>query len=280
MEALVNPQKCRVSGHYLNYFREGKGEVVLLVHGITTYSFIWASIFHSLKSDYDVIAVDLLGCGASDKPIDVDYSLKNQANLLNGLLNALTIRKVHFVGHDVGGGIAQIFTVRYPELVASCTLINTVAYDFWPVQPIVAIRTPIIRQLAMATLNLGMFKLIVHRGVFYKSHITPEIMNYFFAPMRDGIGRKAFLHFARCLNNHHLLEIADQLKQLLTPMLIVRGNADVYLGSAISEKLHAGIPGSELVIVPDAGHFIQFDVPEKLYLIILKFIKSHEYGEG
>ena len=189
MKALVDPYRCMVSGHSLTYYREGKGETILFIHGITTYSFIWTELFNSLKSEYEVIAVDLLGCGASDKPIDVDYSLKNQVILLKEFLDVLSIAQVHLVGHDVGGGVAQIFAVRYPESLISCTLINSVAYDFWPVQPIVALRTPIVRQLAMATLDLGMFKLIVQRGVFNKERVTPELMDYFFEPMRYQAGR-------------------------------------------------------------------------------------------
>jgi pimeloyl-ACP methyl ester carboxylesterase len=278
MKELANPQICQVSGNKLNYFREGQGETVLLVHGITTYSFIWAEIFHLLKSDFDVIAVDLLGCGDSDKSVEVDYSLKNQVKLLKEFIDALNIQKVHFVGHDVGGGIAQIFTIRYPESVISSTFINTVAYDFWPVQPIIAMRTPIIRQLAMATLDMGMFKLIVQRGVFHKEKVTSELMNYFFKPMQNKAGRKAFLHFAACLDNKNLIEITGLLKKIETPVLIVRGDADVYLGSNISKKLHSEISISKLVIIPDAGHFIQLDEPEKLAHILQQFIKEKNYA--
>lgn len=278
MKELVNPKRCQVSGNNLNYFREGQGETILLVHGITTYSFIWAEIFHFLKTDFDVIAIDLPGCGDSDKSVQVDYSLKNQAKLLKEFIETLNIQKLHFVGHDVGGGIAQIFTVRYPETVISSTFINTIAYDFWPVQPIIAMRTPIIRQLAMATLDLGMFKLIVQRGVFHKEKVTPELMNYFFKPMQSKAGRKAFLHFAACLDNKDLIEIAGLIKKIKTPVLIVRGNADVYLGSNISAKLHSEISISKLVIIPDAGHFIQLDEPEKLAHILQQFIKEKSYA--
>ena len=278
MKALVNPHKCLVSGHYLNYYREGQGETILLVHGITTYSFLWSDLFYSLKKDYDVIAVDLLGCGQSDKPIDVDYSIKNQAKLLKEFLDVLNISKIHLVGHDVGGGIAQIFTVRYPKAVITSTFINSVAYDFWPVQPVIAMRTPVIRQLAMAALDLGMFKLIVQRGVFYKDRITLELMNYFYKPIHDKTGRKAFLHFASCLNNRNLLEISDELTKIKIPVLIIYGSADNYLPSVTCEKLHAEIPGSKLVIIPDGGHFIQFDVPGELFRIIQMFIKNREYA--
>lgn len=278
MKELVNPQKCQVSGIKLNYFREGQGETVLLVHGITTYSFIWAEIFHLLKSDFDVIAVDLPGCGDSDKSVEVDYSLKHQAELLKEFIDILEIKKVHFVGHDVGGGIAQIFTVRYPEAIITSTFINTVAYDFWPVQPIITMRTPIIRQLAMAILDLGMFKLIVQRGVYHKEKVTSELMNYFFKPMQSKAGRKAFLHFAACLDNKNLIEITGLLKKIETPVLIVRGDADVYLGSNISKKLHSDISISKLVIIPDAGHFVQLDEPEKLAQILQQFIKEKSYA--
>lgn len=276
MDVLENPQKCKVFGNHITYYREGSGETILLIHGITTYSFIWASMFHALKNEYEVIAVDLLGCGGSDKPVDVDYSIKNQALLIREFLQTLNISKVHVVGHDVGGGIAQILTVSFPDLVITSTFINSVAYDFWPVQPIITIRTPIIRQLAMAILDMGMFKLIIQRGLFYKEKATPELMNYFFAPMRDKDGRKAFLHFAACLNNQDLMDISGGLRQIKTPVLIIRGEADVYLGSVISEKLHSEIPGSELAFVPDGGHFIQIDVPDLLVQKWHKFIKNRK----
>lgn len=276
MDVLENPQKCEVFGNHITYYREGSGETILLIHGITTYSFIWASMFHALKNEYEVIAVDLLGCGGSDKPVDVDYSIKNQALLIREFLQTLNISKVHVVGHDVGGGIAQILTVSFPDLVITSTFINSVAYDFWPVQPIITIRTPIIRQLAMAILDMGMFKLIIQRGLFYKERVTPELMNYFFAPMRDKDGRKAFLHFAACLNNQDLMDISGGLRQIKTPVLIIRGEADVYLGSVISEKLHSEIPGSELAFIPDGGHFIQIDVPNLLVQKWHKFIKNRK----
>ena len=67
----------KISGHAMAYLRVGRGEPVLLAHGITTYSFIWRKIIPILSKDYDVIAIDLLGCGDSDKPLDVSYAIKD-----------------------------------------------------------------------------------------------------------------------------------------------------------------------------------------------------------
>ncbi len=255
---------CDLQGHKIAYQRQGAGEVVLLVHGITTYSFIWRKIVPRLSDNYDVIAVDLLGCGASSKQLDQPYSIKNHAHLLKQLLDCLGIAKVHFVGHDVGGGIGQIFAVSYPDTLHDLVLVNSVAYDFWPVQPITAMRTPIIRQLAMATLDMGALRMIIRRGLYHKENLTPELLEYFWAPMTSKEGRKAFLHFAASLDNQQLVEITDALHRLEMPVLIVRGDADPYLSRSITENLADNIPGSKLVIIPTGSHFIQEDEPELL----------------
>ncbi len=262
---------CDLQGHEIAYHREGTGEVVLLVHGISTYSFIWRKIVPHLSDNYDVIAVDLLGCGASSKQLDQPYSIKNHAQLLKQFLDSLGITKIHFVGHDVGGGIGQVFAVNYPDRLHDLALVNSVAYDFWPVQPIIAMRTPIIRQLAMATLDMGVMRMIIRRGLYHKENLTPELLEYFWAPMTSQQGRKAFLHFAASLDNQQLLEITDALHQLDIPVLIVRGDADPYLSRSIAEKLAKNIPGSELFIIPTGSHFIQEDEPALLARKCIQF---------
>ena len=262
---------CDLQGHKIAYHREGAGEVVLLVHGISTYSFIWRKIVPHLSDNYDVIAVDLLGCGASSKQLDQPYSIKNHAHLLKQFLDSLGTAKIHFVGHDVGGGIGQVFAVNYPDMLHDLTLVNSVAYDFWPVQPIIAMRTPIIRQLAMATLDMGVMRMIIRRGLYHKENLTPELLEYFWAPMTSQQGRKAFLHFAASLDNQQLLEITDALHQLDIPVLIVRGDADPYLSRSIAEKLAKNIPGSELFIIPTGSHFIQEDEPALLARECIQF---------
>jgi pimeloyl-ACP methyl ester carboxylesterase len=263
-----------IDNHELVYYRTGNGEPLLLVHGITTYSFIWRNLIPYLENNFELIIVDLLGCGDSDKSIDVDFSLKNHAKVLEHFLKVLHFSKVHLAGHDVGGGICQIMAVKYPKLAISLTLINTVAYDFWPVQPIITMRTPIIRQLAMATLDLGAFRFIVKRGMYHTERLSKELMDLFWYPMKTTSGRKAFLHFSHCLNNHDLLEISNDLSQLNIPVLIIRGDKDVYLSRQIADKLHKNIVNSQLTIIATAGHFIQEDEPlliaQNLTAFILK----------
>lgn len=269
---MPETKKVNVNGFEIAFSVEGEGEPLLLIHGITTYSFIWRKIIPGLTAHFKVYALDLLGCGESDKPLQESLSLKNQAVMISGFLEKLNIAKVHLVTHDVGGGVGQLLAVNYPDKIVDLTLINTVAYDFWPVQPIVTMRTPIIRQLAMSTLDFGVFRLILKRGLYKDENLTPELMDLFWKPLKTSLGRKAFLHFAKCLNNEELMEIGDDLRNLKIPVLILRGENDVYLSKEISIKLNENIPESRLVSIDKAGHFIMEDVPEKISREILIFL--------
>jgi pimeloyl-ACP methyl ester carboxylesterase len=271
----MKTERVKIGRHWHSYSRSGRGEPVLLVHGITTWSFIWRKIVPVLEQEFEVIATDLLGCGESDMPLDVSYALSDHAERCAELADALRLPRLHFVGHDLGGGIGQIFAVRHPDRLIDLSLVNSVAYDFWPVQPIIALRTPIVRQFLMATVDWGTFRLIVQRGLHHAQALTPELMELFSRPLGTAAGRKAFLHFARCLDNHNLTSITEDLRRLKLPVLIVRGDADPYLSAAIAEKLHREIPGSKLLRTPTASHFIQEDEPEWLANSLREFLESN-----
>jgi len=267
-------QYSTVDGHHIAYQRSGNrgGEVMLLVHGITTYSFIWRKLLPHFEKEYDVIAVDLLGCGASDMPLDVSYAIKDHADRLCTFMQQLGVQHFHFVGHDLGGGIGQIFAVHHENMLVSLTMINMVAYDFWPVQPITAMRTPIVRHLLMSALDLGMMRLLVKAGLYHKEKLTDTLLALFWKPLRTKEGRKAFMHFARCLDHHNLTEITDELQQLQVPVLIIRGDADPFLEATIAERLHQGIPTSQLLRTPTASHYLMEDEPDWAAEHILSFI--------
>lgn len=261
-------ETCRVRGHAVAYHREGRGEPVLLVHGITTHSVLWRDVIPLLAPDHDVVAVDLLGCGASDKPLDVSYALRDRAERFPALLDALGLDAVHLVGHDLGGGIAQILAVRHPGRLRSVTVVNPVGYDYWPVQPITSLRTPFLRQLLLAALDLGALSLVVRRAMYHHEKVTPELLAELEAPLRSSDGRRAFAHWARCLDHRDLVEIGGELGRIRLPFAVAWGNADPFLTSRIAERLHADVPGSRLARIDTASHYVPLDEPEWLAAVI------------
>lgn len=273
MKRICLPEN--LAGDFIAYEDHGSGPVVLLVHGITTWSFLWRQVAKLLESQYRVISIDLYGCGESGKSVDISFSVKNHARIIEEFCRLLQLDQIHYVGHDIGGGIGQVLSIRSRERLRSLTLVNSVGHDFWPVQPIVIMRTPIIRQFALATIDIGSLRLVVQRGLFHKEKLSEDIMSQFWRPMRTKEGRRAFLHFAKCLNNKHLIEIEADLKELDLPVCIIRGDRDLYLSGAIAEKLNNDIPGSILKRIDTGGHFVQLDEPDLLADHIMEFLAQY-----
>jgi pimeloyl-ACP methyl ester carboxylesterase len=265
---------AEIDGVKIAYRRSGKGTPLLLLHGITTYSFLWKDMIPGLAERYDVIAPDLLNCGASDKTRERDSSPKAQSRLMTGLLDHLGVGSAHLAAHDVGGAVAQIAAAEHPNRFLSLTLLNTVGYDYWPVQPIITMRVPILRLIALAAFDLGVFRALVRRGFYHRDKVDDALMELFQRPLGDREGKDGFLAFAGALDNSQLMAIADDLPKLPMPVMIVRGDADIYLKPVISVRLHQAIPASRLERIPTAGHFSPLDEPDLHVELIKDFLSS------
>ena len=115
-------------GRAIRYWTAGKGEPLLLIHGFPSASWSWHYLWRPLSQRYRIIACDMLGFGDSAKPVDHAYSLLEQADLQEALLEWLDIKgPVHLLGHDYGDSVAQELIARHQEggrRVASCVFLN------------------------------------------------------------------------------------------------------------------------------------------------------------
>ena len=130
----------------------------------------------------------------------------------------------------------------------------------------------------MATLNLGTLRLIIRRALFHKDRLTPQLLAKFHGEVSAPESRRSFLRFTRSLDNAHLLEITEDLRNLTVPTLVIRGEQDAYLSAEISNRLIREIPGSHLITVEESGHFIQIDQPEHLALILSRHLSEASGG--
>src|SRR5688500_13512379 len=105
----------KVNGQNLHYIDEGRGEVLLFVHGTPSWRFDFRNVIRALRPNYRCIAIDHIGFGLSDKPEEYDYSTQNHSKTLEKLILDMDLHDLTLVVHDFGGPIGLNFAIRHPD---------------------------------------------------------------------------------------------------------------------------------------------------------------------
>lgn len=241
------------------YTDVGSGEPVVLLHGIPTWSFLYADVVPLLEPHCRVIAPDFLGHGWSDRRDRFDRSLTAQTAAVLALLDALEIERATFVGHDTGGGVALILGIEHPERVSRLVLSNVVAYDSWPIGDMVALSDPSWRakpvQEVVEFVAGGL-----PDGIHNEERLTPEFREGIVAPYADEEGKISLIRNASALNTNHTMALVDRHAEIEAPTLVLWGVHDPWQTIADGERLAEEIPNAELVRV-EASHWIPQDAP-------------------
>jgi haloalkane dehalogenase len=105
-ESRLGPLESKyllIHGSRIHYVEAGDQEPpVLLLHGIPTYSYLWRNVIPHIAPVARTIAIDLIGFGKSDKPLDIDYDLPTYARHLAGVIEALHLKDLIIVAMDLG----------------------------------------------------------------------------------------------------------------------------------------------------------------------------------
>lgn len=121
-QAVSYGERFSARGVNLHYVVIGKGEPVVLIHGFSASAeknWQLPGIINLLAKDYQVIALDMPGHGASDKPVDEDAYGEQMVEDVILLLDHLKIKKAHIVGYSMGGMITMKLMARHPDRVSS-----------------------------------------------------------------------------------------------------------------------------------------------------------------
>jgi pimeloyl-ACP methyl ester carboxylesterase len=188
-----------VDGGAIAYLEEGPGdgEVVLLLHGMPTSSWLWRKVVPGLASaGLRVVAPDLLGYGASDKPADpAFYEIPRQADRVVALLDALGIRRATIVVHDLGGSWGFELADRAPERISRLVVLNTAAYrdGFNPPTVVRILGGPIgplmLRMMRSRSLGIPMLASLFRQFTGDPSVVTPEMVRGYWLPLHEGTTR-------------------------------------------------------------------------------------------
>lgn len=273
----------RLHGYRHAYRMAGKGDAVVLIHGIGDSSSTWAEIIPGLARRHRVIAPDLLGHGGSDKPRG-DYSPGAYANGLRDLLSALGIDRATLVGHSLGGAVAAQFAYQFPERTERLVLVGSGGIGR-QVTPLLRAATLPGAGLLLAALQLptvrwqlGMTVRLVQSLSSTLGLDAPELLRAVDA-LPDATSRNAFVRTLRAV-----VDWRGQVGTLLDrsyltqgmPTMLLWGGRDLVVPAVHAGLGHVSMPGSRLEIFAEAGHFPFRTEPDRFLAVLNDFIKTSE----
>jgi epoxide hydrolase 4 len=116
---------AEVNGVKLHYVEEGRGPLILFLHGFPEFWYEWKDLLPEFGKDYHAVALDMRGYNLSDKPEKVEsYAVPVVVEDLRALAEKLGAQKFVLVGHDWGGVIAWAFAAAHPEMLRKLIIVN------------------------------------------------------------------------------------------------------------------------------------------------------------
>lgn len=248
------------------------GTPIVLLHGFGTCTFLWRDVAPQLAiARHTAVAIDLLGHGESDRPIEADFGVAAQAEYLDRALTVLRMARAVIVGVDVGGGVALRLAATRPDRVAGLVLVNTVAFEHMPGTDVRTLQ----RNTARVAFRLtrGMFGAaplltpVLRGSVARPEHMPDRLVARYLAPFvgRDGVTH--LLDLARSLRREEVDEI--DLSCVGAPTLVVWGEADPWSPADVPSRLLRAVPQCRVERLPRVGRLVPEEAPDTMATLIL-----------
>jgi haloalkane dehalogenase len=272
----------------MHYVEAGQGAPLLLLHGNSTWSYVYRHLMVGLSGRARLVAPDLIGFGLSSKLGRAqDYSVQGHVDDVCALLDALDLRDLTLVVQDWGGPIGLGVLLRKPERVRGIVVLNT--FGFAPGMPLAAAGPSL--ALRAARLPLMGEQLVQGLGVPQRVIVRPSLKgdaqdaerawraySEVQGSWRERAGTLAFERLVpddRADPAATLMQSAEQALRLRSPRaLIVWGMADRFFGRAALEEWKLRLPGAEVVELPGVGALVQEEAPEALTDALRRYLES------
>ncbi|MBS2532674.1 alpha/beta fold hydrolase [Catenulispora sp. NF23] len=260
----------RFEGHDVGYLRAGSGEPIVFLHNGGTTHRIWTPQIEHFAATHDVIAPDMLGYGASDKP-RVDYTLDLYTRMLAALIEHLDLRAVTLVGNCVGAATALRYAAGEPGpgRVKQVIAINILTPDTvarGALGPFVGLA----RRSALAAKSLGRLPVpaAISSRVFQRTHfvdparVDRSILADLRGRYRDRAQNRVLMSLAA---NMRSFTAADPVADVKVPVLTVWAASNRILPLSAGRRLG---PASQPSIIVPGGHLAMLEQPEAVIAAI------------
>ena len=268
-QTYVDCQGCRV-----RYHQVGSGPDILFIHGAPGSIEDWLPVKDGLAAKYRLTFYDRPGYGYSDA-LKGGYNQIRQADVAFALIEKLNLVNPVVVGHSFGGGIALAMAVRRPKQIKAFISVGARAYP--------KAKSPLIFHLLMAPI-LGRLLLAIQRSSQGRKMMRHAILKMFH-PNESSIpsdfietritqwlsnGNMISLAHEDTNSSSVLREISQHYREIEQHFVVVHGSEDHSIPVEDAMNLYSDLKDSQLIILPNTGHMVQFIRTDELARIISK----------
>jgi pimeloyl-ACP methyl ester carboxylesterase len=255
------------------FFRRiGQGSTMTLLHGFPSSSYDWAKIVPSLAEHHALLMPDFLGFGASEKPAEHDYSIHEQADLVEALWAHEGISATIVVAHDYAVSVTQELLARRGEGVLAVDLLavhllNGGLYpDVYRPQPgqmalLDPEQGPQISALITEELWAGAL-----RPTFAEDFdVAPDNADIWRSMSRDD-GHRIVHRLIRYMTDRerHERRWVAALESTDVPLSFVWGMLDPISGAHMADRISERLPDAPLIALDDVAHWPQLEAPARV----------------
>ncbi|HEX4077769.1 MAG TPA: alpha/beta hydrolase [Rhizomicrobium sp.] len=251
------------------------GNALVLLHGIGGCAKVWQSQLDFFAGRYAVVAWNMPGYGGS--PPMPEMTFPALADALESLLDTLPNKRIHLVGHSMGGMVAQEFLRSRARRVTSVCLYATSPGLAQP-------ETPEAVQAAEARAREFMERRIgpLDRGRTMRD-MAESVLGQLLAPDAPNSARAAAIESIssvppdvyrdamRCILSFDGTAIVPKIDR---PTLVIAGGEDRTMTPAVVDAMARQIPGAHYEVIPRVGHLANLEDPPAFNRVLSEFLAS------
>jgi pimeloyl-ACP methyl ester carboxylesterase len=257
---------------------EEAAEGAVFLHGNPGSRLDWEDLVARVGEFGHAVAFDMPGFGQSRAPRGFDFSPEGYAEFIASALGRLGVQRAHFVVHDVGGIFTWPLALEHPGLIGSVVAMNTGMLDgrrwhraarMW--------RRPVIGELVQLLTTRKRFQ----NGLTASGAMPlPEDFLERMYQDYDRDTRRSILKLYRAMDVPYPASSSwkTALASLDPPALIAWGEQDRFVPPRAIERIKAALPGAEVAMLPDSGHFPFADDPESTASLVIPFLRERLAG--
>lgn len=255
-------------GRRIYYERHGQGPAVLFLHGAGSNAATWWQQLPVFSPHYTCLTMDIRCFGRSVAPLD-EFSLENFVADVIAVLDQEDIDQVRIVGQSLGGMIGLKTALTHPQRVAAFVACDSsLAIDHPVLLGILEKRQISQRATSIEQRSLGRWFLETHPD---KAALYAQINH--FNPSTHSIAAADWgATLAALMQPDRVIPMAA-LRDLHCPTLLLVGSEDPIVPVSVARELTGWIPGSEVVVVADAGHSTYFEKPAEFNRYVSEFLR-------